>query len=332
MALVIALAAIQGLAQHAHAPARGGADALPTDSIFGPDSFWYKPIPADAPLHPNSAGFVADFLRQKKTFYGTVAINLEAWASPVYVVPADAPTVRVEQWACMKQFGLDPALVPHWASVPMPANATAAGGADAEMTIYQPATDTIWEFWQARKNNGQWQACWGGRMQNASRSDGRWEAYFGTTATGLPFLGGQVTAEELRRGEIRHAIGIAIPEPEASNVVSWPAKRSDGWNPKREPNRIPEGLRFRLDPSVNVDALHMRPAGKVIAKAAQKYGFVLWDKAGAIGIRAQNPKSYVAAGLPDPYPAIFNNAPAWAILEGFPWDKLQFLPKDYGKP
>ena len=169
-------------------------------------------------------------------------------------------------------------------------------------------------------------------MQNASRSDGRWPTIYGTTATGLPFLGGQITAEELRRGEIRHAIGIALVETEAANVVSWPAKRSDGLNPKKEPNRIPEGLRVRLDPSVNVDELKMLPAGKTIAKAAQKYGFVVWDKAGAIGLRAQNPKSYTAAGLPDPYPSLFGGAPAWAILEGFPWEKLQFLPQDYGKP
>lgn len=326
-----ALAFMAGAALAQPAPASGGGDALLTDSVFAPDSFWYKPIPADAPLHPNSDAFVAEFLRQKKAFYGTVSISLESWASPVYVVGPEVPKRRIAQWQCMR-WALDPELARQWAEVPWPAYAVPAGGADAEMTIYQPSTDTVWEFWQTRKTGDQWQACAGGRIQNASKSDGRWPAYFGVTATGLPFLGGQVTAEELRRGEIRHVIGISIPEPEAASVISWPAGRSDGANPKGEPNRIPEGTRFRLDPSVNVDALRMRPAGKVIAKAAQKYGFVLWDKAGAIGIRAQNPKSYTAAGLPDPYPAVLNNAPPWAVLEGFPWDKLQFLPKDYGKP
>lgn len=314
------------------AAVKQAASALPTDSIFAPTSFWYQPIPANVQLHPNSAGFVADFLRQKKAYYGTVTINLESWASPVYVAAADTPAVRVDQWACMRQFGLDPALVPQWSAVPIPANAVPASGADAEMTVYQPATDTVWEFWQARKVNGQWQGCWGGRMQNASKSDGTWQAPYGTTATGLPFLGGQITAEELRRGEIRHAIGIALPEVEAASIVSWPAKRSDGSNPQSVPNRIPEGLRFRLDPSVNVDALKMNTAGKVIAKAAQKYGFVVWDKAGAISLRAQNPKSYTALGQTNPYPAVFNNAAPYAVLDGFPWDRLQFMPMHYGRP
>lgn len=306
--------------------------SLPTDAIFAPDSFWYKPIPADTPLHVNSDGFVADFLRQKKTFYGTVTINTTQWASPVYVVGSDVANQRIDQWVCMPKFGRNAELVQQWMAVPWPAYAIPAGGADAEMTIYQPSTDTIWEFWLTRKSGAQWEACWGGKMQNASKSDGRWAAFFGTTATGLPFLGGQITAEELGRGEIRHVIGISLPEPEASNVVWWPAKRSDGWNPKNDANRIPEGARFRLDPSVNVDALRMRPAGKIIARAAQKFGFVVWDKAGAISLRSQNPMTYTSVGQPDPYPALFSNAPAYAVLEGFPWERLQFLPKDYGKP
>ena len=307
-------------------------NTLPTDSVFASDSFWYTPIPDDAPLHANSASLIDSFLRQKKTYYGTVAINFESWASPVYVVGPNTPKRRINQWVCMPKFGRDPGLVQQWAEVPWPEYAVPAGGSDAEMTIYQPSTDTIWEFWLTRKVGEQWQACWGGRMQNASKNEGRWPGFYGTTATGLPFLGGQITAEELSRGEIRHAIGIALPELESANVISWPAKRSDGSNPQKEPNRIPEGLRFRLDPHVDVDALKMHPAGKVIAKAAQKYGFVVWDCAGAIGIRAQNPKSYTAVGQPNPYVAILKNAPAWAILDGFPWDKLQFMPQDYGKP
>jgi hypothetical protein len=328
-AVQLALSAIPDLST---ASATQAADALPTDSIFASTSFWYQPIPADAPLHANSAGFVADFLRQKRTYYGTVSINTKSWASPVYVVGTDVPPVRIAQWLCFPQFGRNFDLEQQWAAVPLPSYAAPADGNDAEMTIYQPATDTIWEFWLTRKTNGRWEACHGGRMQNASKSDGRWPSFYGTTATGLPFLGGQITAEELRRGEIRHAIGIALVETEAADVVSWPAKRSDGLNPKKDPNRIPEGLRFRLDPSVNVDALRMRPAGKVIARAAQKYGFVVWDKAGAITLRAQNPKSYTALGQPNPYPALFEGAPVYAILEGFPWEKLQFMPQDYGKP
>jgi hypothetical protein len=303
-----------------------------TDAVFAPTSFWYTPIPANAPLHANSAGFLADFLRQKAAYYGTVNINTWSYASPVYVAPANAPTIRVAYWNCQyKAFG-EPALEAQWAEVPMPAYAAPAEGNDAEMTVYQPSTDTVWEFWGTRNVNGQWQACWGGKLGNASASDGTWPHPYGTTATGLPFLGGQITAEELSRGEIRHAIGISLVEAEAAAIVSWPALRSDGKNPDGALNRIPEGLRFRLDPTINVDTLPMNTAGKIIARAAQKYGFVVWDRAGALSIRAQNPKSYTALGQENPYPALFGGRPSYAVLNGFPWERLQFLPMDYGRP
>ena len=313
-------------------PAAPAAPPIPAATIFNPDSFWYMPIPADAPHHANSANFVAEFLRQKKAYYGTVSINTTEYASPVYFADANTPTVRVTEWDCQNKKSSNKSLAEQWNAVPMPAYAEQADGTDAEMTVYQPSTDTLWEFWQARKLDGQWQACWGGRMQNVSKNYGIWQNPYGTTATGLPFLGGQITADELQRGEIKHALGISLVDAEGWQTISWPANRSDGFNPKKAPNWIPEGTRFRLDPSIDVDALKMHPVGRMIAKAAQKYGCVVWDKAGAITFRAQNPKSYTKLGQANPYIALFGKTPAYAILNNFPWERLQFLPKDFGKP
>jgi hypothetical protein len=303
-----------------------------TDAVFSPASFWYAALPVDAPLHPDSAAFVDDFVRQKDALYGTVNINTRSYASPVFIAGVNASTTRVAYSNCQQKRHPETALEQQWAAVPIPPYAAAADGSDAEMTIYQPSTNTLWEFWRADKVHGQWQACWGGRMQDADAGDGTWLAPYGATATGLPFLGGQITAEELRRGEIRHAIGISLVDVEAAAVFSWPAKRSDGVNPDKAANRIPQGLRFRLDPAIDVDALPMGTAGRIIAKAAQKYGFVVWDQAGAISIRVQNPKSYTARGQGDPYVALFDGKPSYAVLDGFPWRRLQFMPMDYGKP
>jgi hypothetical protein len=127
-------------------------------------------------------------------------------------------------------------------------------------------------------------------------------------------------------------MGIALVETAGNDVYSWPANRSDGYNPSNSPNRIPEGLRFRLDPTIDVDALEMHPVGRIVAKAAQTYGFVVWDKAGAISLRAENPKSFTTTGLPNPYPAVWNGTPTYEVLRGFPWERLQFLPMNYGRP
>lgn len=320
------------LAADALAAPLSPAPDVPTDAIFAASSFWYTPLPRDVPLHPNSANFVTEFLRQKAAYYGTVNINTWSYASPVYVADAATPAIRVAYSNCQRKAYAETWLEAQWAEVPMPPQAAPAEGSDGEMTVYQPSTDTLWEFWVARQIDGQWQACWGGRMTNVGAGDGTWPFPYGTTATGLPFVGGQITAEELRRGEIRHAIGIALVETEDMQIFSWPARRADGRNPDNAANRIPQGLRLRLDPAVDVAALPMTAAGKTIARAAQIYGFIVWDRAGAISLRAQNPKSYLALGQANPYPALFSGQPSYAVLDGFPWDRLQFLPMNYGQP
>lgn len=312
-------------------PIYAGEDA-PPGRVFAADSFWYAPIPEDAPLHPDTAALTEELLRQKKQYFGTVAINTDIFSSPIYVVAKDAPTVVVDEWDSQNKGHKNPKLTDQWAAVPVPPYAAAADGTDAEMSIYQPETDTLWEFWNARQVNGQWEASWGGKMEQVSKNPGIWPDHFGGTGTSLPFIGGQLTAEELRRGEIDHVIGIALVDCEDKSVVSWPATRSDGLNPDKLPHRIAEGQRFRLDPSVDVEALPMHPVGKAIARAAQKYGFVVWDRAGAITLRAENSKTWTQKGEPNPYPEIFNGAPGWSILQGFPWEKIQFLAMDYGKP
>src|ERR1700722_17231833 len=85
------------------------AQSVPTvpAQVFSPESFWYRPLPVDAPIHPNSGQFVREFLRQKRSYYGTVSINTVAWASPVYVVDEATPGVVVRPWDCWKKGYID---------------------------------------------------------------------------------------------------------------------------------------------------------------------------------------------------------------------------------
>jgi hypothetical protein len=299
---------------------------------FSPASFWYTPLPNSAPLDPNSANLVAEFQRQIQTYYGNVGVNTSAYSAPIYIAPANAPTQQVTVWDCHNNGWTDPQLAQQWAAVPIPSYAQPADGTDSEMSIYQPSTDTLWEFWAMQQTGTGWQACWGGRMTNVSANPGIWAKPYGASATGLPFSPGQVTVDELRSGVINHVIGIALVDAENWDKWSWPADRSDGWNPAGAPNRIYEGQRFRIDPTINIDALGLGPIATMVAKAGQKYGFVVWDKAGSISLRFENPKSLTLAGQTDPYVALFNGVPNYALLYGIPWDKLRFLPVDYGEP
>jgi hypothetical protein len=316
--------------------------------VFSPQSFWYQPIPANAPLNPNSAAYTQNVVDQIQANYGTVNINTTDYAAPIYVVQSVggsksvtwvdgtpiypvAYTANVGFNDCQNKGYTDPNLLAQWQGVPFPAGATPAGGTDSEMSIYDLSTHTLWEFWVMHQTNGQWNACWGGRIQNTAQSDGIFPNPYGTTATGLPFIGGEISEQDLASGTINHAIGISLVDVAAWNVFSWPATRSDGYNPNNLPNQIPEGTRFRLDPSLNLDTLNLTPAGKIIAKAAQTYGFVVWDKAGAVSLRIVNPATYLLAGQAEPY-AMFGGMASYQILQNFPWNKLQFMPNNYGQP
>ena len=301
--------------------------------VFAAHSFWYQPIPKDIPLHPESENLAREFVRQVKAYYGHAAINTSRFSAPIYVVGPDTQPSVVMPWDCKKRGKLDKRLAAQWRTVPIPPNAEPSHDSDGEMTVYQPATDTLWEFFKARrKTGGRWEACWGGRMRNVSGNAGIWPHPYGATATGLPIIGGTITVDELRRGRIDHVMGISLVQVEDWRVFSWPANRSDGYNPSRLPNRVPEGLRFRLDPQLDVDALQLHPVARIIAKAAQTYGFVVWDKGGAIALRAEDPKRFTTVGQPDPYPELWKGVPPSKILTNFPWDRLQFLPVDYGRP
>ena len=300
---------------------------------FSTSSFWYTPLPSNPTLDPNSANLVTEFLRQYNTYFGNVGVNTTSYSSPIYIAATSTPTQSVTVVDCHNNGWLDTGLVQQWQAVPIPSYAQPADGTDSEMSIYQPSTDTLWEFWLMQKTpTGGWQACWGGKMTNVSSNPGIWTKPYGAAATGLPFSPGQITADDLRNGAINHVIGIAVVDAEHWDKWSWPANRSDGWNPDNVPNRIREGQRFRIDPSVNVDTLNLTAVGRMVAIAGQKYGFVVWDKAGSISVRFENPKSFTLVGQPDPYQSLFNGVPNYALLNGIPWDKLQFLPVDYGNP
>lgn len=298
------------------------------ERVFDKRSFWYQPIPVDVGLHPQTTSLVTNLVAQATMVGRAPNCHPGSWNAPVYVVGPDEPTTAVTRVNGPPHSGLSA----QWAAVPIPSYAQPSYDADGEMVIYQPSTNKMWDFWQAANVDGNWQASWGGGMSNVSTSEGTWQHPYGATATGLPLIGGQITAAELRAGQIDHVIGISLIETAHWDVVSWPASRSDGWNSGVFPGTYPaEGLRFRLDPRFNFSALDLHPVAAMIARAAQTYGFVIWDRAGSIALRPENPLSYTLVGEPDPFYELWDGTPSYQILDNFPWEHMQFMPMNYGR-
>ena len=295
--------------------------------FFSPTSFWNAPLPDDAAVDPASRplveAFAAEIERERREGIGPW-IQTDEYTTPIWTAGKRQRKVRVKldtgPWGRTLQAVLDE-------GVPIPPRARPSPGTDGHMTIYQPSTDRLWEFWRAVKRPDGWHASWGGAMKRVSRSPGYYtdkswpgRSWFnwGSTATSLPVAGGTILIDEIRAGQIPHALAIAIPQSRAG-VFAWPAQRTDG---KGGPRTVPEGARLRIDPSLDVERLAMHPVGKMIARAAQRHGLVVRDVTGhATAFYAEDP-------LPtgeNPYGRLFDGELPSSVLAGFPWERLQVL-------
>jgi hypothetical protein len=328
-ALAIAAAAMAALAV-VTAPA-SAADGPHPFRLFAPSSVWNHPLSPDARIDPRSpqlvSGLLAEVKREQAASIGPW-VQTDSYSTPLYVVKRQHKTVRValDDPTASWRVGLQKA----YDKVPIPRDARPAAGSDGHMTIWQPSTDKMWEFWQARKVNGAWHAAWGGAMNHVSKSPGyytnnSWPGLsapnWGATATSLPVIAGTMLVRDLRSPWIRHALAVDLPAP-ASGHYSWPAQRSDGSGPS---NSIPEGARLRLPPDLNLQKMNLPPIVLKMARAVKRRGMIVRDQTGtAIGFFAQDP----VRAKTDPYygaGGVFGGQMPNKFLARFPWSKLEVL-------
>ena len=87
---------------------------------------------------------------------------------------------------------------------------------------------------------------------------------------------------------------------------------------------LPEGARLRLDPSLDLAALHLPKLTLMIAEAAQRYGLVVRDRSKVVAFFAQDP----VTSATNPYTGpggYFEGATPSQLLASFPWSRLQAL-------
>ncbi len=304
------------------------ADAGLPRRPFASTSVWYARVPADAPLDPSSGRLVATLVQQVAT-YGT-GFDTTRWSTPVYIVRAGEPTAFVHKDPPETAIANRP-LQQAFSAVPIPPDARSAAGTDELMVIYQPSTDTMWESWHTRLEGDGWHFEYGGRIIDVSRNPGYYERLvasngvpleqpqWGAAASGLPLLASLITFRDLAAGVIDHALEIALPEVR-HGVVAWPAQRSDGQS--NDPDSIPEGAHFRLDPRLNINRLHLPPLTRMIAFAAQRYGIIVRDRSGAVSMDGQAPTTPAEGAV---WAGATGGLLPYQVLQSFPWSHLQLL-------
>lgn len=357
-------------------PAMDGNVALglctPGTPFVASDSIWNTPLPANTSVNPNQADYL-NIIEDNEcgidpAVPGTTPVctpniyneilNITTFSAPLYVVPANEPTYTMTD-NCGRPTDFLGVIS---GGVPIPADAQGSPGSDGEIIIYQPSTNSDWEFWQFKGSPSTgFSACWGGEMADVSTSNGVFPHEYGADATSLAELGANVRIDELQAGQIDHAIGLEIGDDASGNLssgvdpanvtdpnspqpgVSLPATHGDGGS--KNPDAIPEGTRFRLPANLNLGQYNLTPIAHAIAVAAQQYGLIVNDSSPTptLTMRLGDPLSYTNAGLADPYTSgvgvgdvndgnlgLLDGGPQDAVMANFPWGELQALPYDYG--
>lgn len=299
---------------------------------FADDSVFTVDV-SSAPLDPRGAPKTALLARHVADNWGGIApLNVAKYGAGYAVADADTPRVDVTFVDCQKKGATPPGLYDgpkYFAQVPIPADAVPAPGSDGHLAVWDPGQDKLWEFWIATKDaSGSWQACWGGRIDNVRSARGQFAAPYGVSAAGLAMAGAMVRLGEAEAGRIEHAMGLVVME--AAPGHGYPANRDDGTS--SHPAALQEGTRLRLDPAVDVEGLPMNKLGKAVARAAQTYGFIVCDKGGAVAVMAETGDRWEKRTGANPWGRLGDGGEAYQALKGFPWDRVQVIAKDWGKP
>lgn len=237
------------------------------------------------------------------------------------------------------------------AGVPLPPNAQPSGGTDGQLIVWQPATNTMWEFWRLRREvDGSWHTSGGGVMGDVRENPGHFldipdpataeetgtenrlyiqNHRWGGPSSGIPNLPGLITVNQLRSGSIGHGLVFATWANKPGEWV-YPAQNTDGFcRDGTHCSDIPQGARFRLDPRYDVTQID-HPVVRMIAEAVQDYGMVLNNTTGAgVNFYAEGWRGHSTV---DPYRGpggLFETDPRQPnptqFMREFPWEHLQMV-------
>jgi hypothetical protein len=252
------------------------ADAvLSALEVFPPDNPWNLVV-TDWPLHPLSKKIVASVGPDKPFRYNP--------DMGFILVPPDQKKVDVKLTGYAGESDRGP--------FPVPANTPIEGwpvgyqdkkqtlddvqrdklneNSDRHALVVDPVNRMLYEFYQMKKTDAGWQASQSSIFDlksNAVRPDG-WTS---SDAAGLPIFPSVVRYDELKRGEIEHALRVSVVRTKREYV--YPARHYASKLTDEDLPRMGERFRLRKD----FDISGFKPEVQTILKALKKYGMFVAD-------------------------------------------------------
>ncbi|QRM53578.1 hypothetical protein [Sinorhizobium sp. BG8] len=162
----------------------------------------------------------------------------------------------------------------------VPAGALPPVGADGHMAVRQPSKGVLETYATIVLSDGTIVALSYSLTDDLGLGDGRQR---GQTASMLPSYAGAILDEEITSG-IQHAMAITVPPKLLTPAIAYPAYAFDRdalSNSNPYSGTLPMGARLALPRDLDIGTLGLTTdAGRVIAEAAQKYGFIVVDRGG----------------------------------------------------
>lgn len=289
-----------------------GEGWAPADGPFA-GSWYTQPLPDELPSHAREDELL-DYLRSApEAGDGIVHLTVDHWTIPIHHAGPEDPEHRVEPLA-----DFDP---PEWQDLRIPRDARPAPNGDAEVVVWDLDRGLLVHLYEARWDDGAWSAEGGSIRYLASnglpaRVRGHDDPRNVGTSRGNNGLTFGIGWDAVTDGAVTHVVKLATG-PETSTRHVWPMWGSDGETD--DPDAPPQGLRLRIRPEVDLEALGLDGAALVIARGLQTHGTYVGDNGGRTSIKLE-------AGRPW---RLDDDALARLPLEPRYW---QVLPEGWGAP
>jgi hypothetical protein len=257
---------------------------------FTPDSWWNAPLPADAPSNLDSTEILRYMRTAEEAGDGCVTLagaGSSGWGQPVYWAQPGDPEYAVDVRSHRAP--------PEAKHLRIPAGARPAGNNDGSMTVFdvergytvaftEASYDTGSKSWSASGATVTYLASNGLDARTGRSTDDRnMGSHRGNNAAVM-----MARFDEVSAGSISHVLKVASG-PAVSTRSVFPMVGSDGSS--HDPAAPPQGLRFRIKPSVNLAALGLEPQALVIATALQRYGFYIGDSSGTTALKLEDTRT-----------------------------------------
>src|SRR6266699_6429956 len=248
--------------------------------LYPSNNLYNAPI-TYAPLHPNSAAYVAAVgpTQAIALHFSTIASPPAgfAWGIPYNIATNSTPTYHMTSFG-FPTVSADLAYpIPNSPQYEEPSN----GSADHLLLSLNADTGILYELTGVVYNSGAntWSAASGGSFNLSANTLPTFSSGI-STSSGMPVLPGLVTYDEVASGAITHALCCAMPFGAGINQQIWPAIHNDGSTT----GYPPQGIRFRL--KANFDISGFSATNQVILQAMKTYGIYNQDSgANAVVIR-----------------------------------------------